>query len=61
MSPQKEGRRCQVVRQEDVEMVRRQVETYRAFRAALRRLKAIVIAENALLRGVLKRRAVAYE
>ena len=61
MSLQKEGRRCQVVRQEDVELVRRRVETYRAFRSAPRRLKAIHIKEDALLRGVLQRRAVTYK
>lgn len=61
MSTLEGERRCQVVRQEDVEEVRGRVEIYRAFRAALRRLKAIETEQNALLRGILERRAELYE
>ncbi len=61
MSTQQGERRCQVVRQEDIEVVRDRVEIYRAFRAALRRLQAIQSEEGPLLRGILEERAEPYE
>ena len=61
MTTQEGQRRCQVLRQEDVETVRELVETYRTFRAALRKLKAIQTKEEGILRGILERRAQPYQ
>ncbi len=54
-------RRCQVVRQADVDHVRRQVERYREFRQALRDLDAIHREQNALLRGLMEGRNLSYD
>lgn len=61
MSTRDGERRCQVVRQRNVEEVRGQVQKYRQFRGALRRLKVIQSEESALLSAALERRAVPYE
>jgi len=54
-------RRCQVVRQADVDQVRRTVDAYKAFKQSLRDLEAIHRDEIALLRGLLEDRNEAYE
>lgn len=54
-------RRCQVVRQADVDAVQERLATYKDFRAALRRLEAIQNEEKSLLRGLLEKRDVPYE
>lgn len=54
-------RRCQVVRQADVEEVRGQVEIYRQFRAALREFEAIGREEKELLKGLIEKRNEPYK
>ena len=54
-------RRCQVVRQADVNAVQERVAVYKDFRAALRRLEAIRTEEKSLLRGLMEKRDVPYE
>lgn len=54
-------RRCQVVRQDDVEEVQERVETYKHFRERLRELEAIQKEQKALLRGFMENRNVPYE
>ena len=53
-------RRCQVVRQADVDDVRRRVAIYKAFRKALRDLDAIEREQRTLLRGLMEGRNVPY-
>ncbi len=54
-------RRCQVVRQADVEDICRRVASYRNFRTALRDLDAIEREQRTLLRGLMEGRNVPYE
>lgn len=54
-------RRCQVVRQADVDAVQERLVIYKDFRAALRRLEAIQNEERSLLRGLMEKRDVPYE
>jgi len=54
-------RRCQVVRQADVEEVRRRVARYMSFRKAVRELNAIHHELKAVLRGLMEGRNVPYE
>lgn len=60
-STQDAQRRCQVVRQADVEEVQRRAAIYKDFRTALRRLDAIGKEEKALLRGLMDERDLRYE
>jgi hypothetical protein len=54
-------RRCQVVRQADVQDVWRRVEIYRNFRKDLRGLQAIDREQTTLLRGLMEGRNVPYD
>lgn len=54
-------RRCQVVRQADVDDVHRRVAIYKAFRKALRDLDAIERQQRSLLRGLMEGRNVPYD
>lgn len=54
-------RRCQVVRQADVDGVYEKVAIYKNFRAAMRRLEAIRKEEKLLLRGLMEKRNVPYK
>jgi len=54
-------RRCQVVRQDDVEEVRRRVARYTSFRKALRELNAIQQELKTVLRGLMEGRNLPYE
>ena len=54
-------RRCQVVRQADVEAVRKRVAAYKRFRARLRDIEAMHKELKALLRGLMEDRNVPYE
>jgi len=54
-------RRCQVVRLDDVNEVRRRVVAYKNFKQVLGELAAIEQDEKALLRGLLEGRNVTYE
>lgn len=57
---QEARRRCQVVRQADVEEIRRRSAVYKGFWAALRRLDAIGKEEKVLLRGLIAERDLPY-
>ena len=54
-------RRCQVVRQADVDEVRERLAIYKNFRVATRRLEAIRKEEKLLLRGLMEKRELPYE
>jgi hypothetical protein len=54
-------RRCQVVRQADVDAVQRRVEEHRAFTRGLRELQALHREEIDLLRGLQEKRNVPYD
>lgn len=54
-------RRCQVVRQADVDLMRLRLQTYKNFRTAFRRIQAIARKEKALLNGLLEARARKYD
>ena len=54
-------RRCQVVRQADVEAVRKRVAAYQRFRAGLRDIEAMHKETKALLRGLMEDRNVPYD
>ena len=53
-------RRCQFVRQKDVQTVRRAWERYREFRKALKQIRAINLREWKLLLAKMKKRGVTY-
>lgn len=52
--------RCQIVRQADVEEVRRKVNRYKRFRLVLRRLAAITKERQELLKAVMEARSEDY-
>ena len=54
-------RRCQVVRQDDIDDVRRRLEVYKDYREGLRALEATQKEEKRLLRGLMEKRHVPYE
>lgn len=54
-------RRCQVVRQAEVELVQRRLAAYRQFKEALRSLQAMERREKTLLLGLRDSRAWTYE
>jgi hypothetical protein len=54
-------RRCQVLRQDDVDDVRRRLTAYQEFRKGLRALEATHKEEQELLRGLMEERNVPYE
>ncbi len=54
-------RRCQVVRQADVQLVQRRLAAYRQFKEALRSLQAMERRQKALLLGLRDSRAWNYE
>jgi hypothetical protein len=54
-------RRCQVVRQDDVDTVRQLLSTYQEYREGLRALDATHTEEKLLLRGLMEKRNVPYE
>jgi hypothetical protein len=58
---QRGRRRCQVVRQDDIDDVRRRLELYKDYREGLRALEATHNEEKRLLRGLMEERNVPYE
>jgi hypothetical protein len=54
-------RRCQVVRQDDVEAVQERLRVYQDYRTALRELEAIQKKQKAILRGLMETRDEPYE
>lgn len=54
-------RRCQVVRLDDVEQVRRRIAAYKGFKQRLGELVAIENDEKDVLRGLMKERDLTYE
>ncbi len=54
-------RRCQVVRQDDIDDVQRRLEVYKNYREGLRNLEATHKEEKRLLRGLMEERNVPYE
>lgn len=61
LATSREGhKRCQLIRQSDVDEVRELVTCYRDFRGGLRELEAMHKEEKALLRGLMEIRDVGY-
>jgi hypothetical protein len=54
-------RRCQVVRQDDVDDVQRRLAAYKDYREGLRTLDATHKEQKLLLRGLMEKRNVPYE
>ncbi len=62
LATSREGRRrCQVVRLDDVEQVRRRVAAYKSFKQRLGELEAVESDEKEILRGLMENRNVTYE
>lgn len=62
LATRKDGKqRCQVVRQDDVEVVRERVERYRRFKEVLRRLRAIETEQKRRWRGLIEERNLPYK
>lgn len=54
-------RRCQVIRKKDVEKVQKKVERYKEIRNILRRLKALDLERNTLLKALIEERNELYK